>query len=101
MGIRFAFLVSTIVSFSFFAQAAEIPPICYSKAEKLISQYVESGYYDKDGLRAYECAWAKNGKAILCAVSASKGGGNATDSFRVVFNENCGKTYRMEMTGEE
>lgn len=73
---------------------------CYWNAQTFVS--LQSGRdYDQDGLHAYSCFLAPNKKAVICDVSASKGDGAATDTYRVVMNLTCTKAYRVELTGEE
>ena len=89
------------ISMSFAANASEIGKSCYARAEKATERFAEPGYYDHDGFTAYNCESAPNGAAVLCEVSASKGKGAATDTFRVVLSRDCSRTYRVELIGEE
>ncbi|MFS4457849.1 hypothetical protein [Bdellovibrio sp. HCB2-146] len=81
---------------------AQANTVCEAKAEAAVAKFVaEADYYDKDGFDAIECVLAPNKKAILCDVAANKGDGAATDSYLVVLNESCTRTYRVQLTGEE
>lgn len=94
-------LITLALLISNFAQAAELASACYLKAEVAVEKNAEENYYDQDGFYAYECLLAPNNKAVVCEVSASKGDGAANDTFRVVLNSSCTKTYRVELIGEE
>jgi hypothetical protein len=82
------------------ALAEEISSLCYRNAAKFAEE-AATGNYDEDGFYAYECFLAPNRAAVICDVSASKGEGDATDTYRVVMNKSCRKAFRVEMTGEE
>lgn len=92
----------TLSSLTTFAHAA--PKKCYSTAEKSVEKYaIAEGYdyYDMNGFDAHECSLATNGAAIVCEVLAAKGDGAAYDTYRVVLNKTCSKTFRVELIGEE
>lgn len=93
------FLLSTMAAQSVFAE--EIPNVCYNRAEKSVGKVSEDGQYDDDGISARDCGYARNGRAVICEVSASKGDGAATDIYRVVLNKQCSKTFRVELISEE
>ncbi len=78
-----------------------VTPKCYAQAAKFAEDQAEHGYYDKDGFEAHQCEMAPNKKAVICEVSASKGDGAATDTYRVVLNASCSKAHRVELIGEE
>jgi hypothetical protein len=84
-----------------FAKTSEISTKCYLKAEAAIEKFAQPGYYDEDGFQAFNCELASNQKAVICDVGALKGGGEASDTFRVVLSASCDKVYRVELTGEE
>lgn len=94
---KIALLLST---FPLFASADIGKTLCEAKAEKAV-QNNGNGGYDKDGFYAYNCGYAPNKAAVICEVSASKGDGAATDTYRVVLNKSCTRVYRVELTGEE
>lgn len=98
LAVSIVFLSSLSVSAS--ASAAEIAKQCYWNAQSFVALQAERNY-DEDGFHAYNCSLAPNKKAVICEVSASKGDGAATDTYRVVMNLSCSKAYRVEMTGEE
>ncbi len=78
-----------------------VPPTCYREAAKFAEQQAEYDYYDKDGFESHRCELAANKKAVICEVSAAKGDGAATDTYRVVLNASCSKAHRVELIGEE
>lgn len=90
-----------LISAPAFAKAGEISTQCYLKAETAVEQFAQPGYYDEDGFQAFNCELASNQKAMICDVGALKGGGEASDTFRVVLSAACDKIYRVELTGEE
>ncbi len=92
------FLTSSIFLNS--AIAEEVSKQCYSKAASAVEEFADGGY-DEDGFWAYDCQLADNKKAVVCDVGASKGNGDATDTYRVVLNKSCNKVFRVELTGEE
>ncbi len=100
LAVSIVFLSSLSVSSSASASAGEIAKQCYWNAQNFVSLQAERTY-DEDGFHAYGCFIAPNKKAVICEVSASKGDGAATDTYRVVMNLSCSKAYRVEMTGEE
>lgn len=83
------------------AHADEPSLKCAKKAEQAVDRFVEKDYYDKDGFETYDCIVAKNNKAMICEVIAAKGDGAASDTYRVVLNLDCSRTYRVELIGEE
>ena len=92
--------VSILLGSTLSASASEVAKVCFGSAQKFVAAQAERNY-DEDGFNAYECFVAPNKKAVICDVSASKGDGAATDTYRVVMNLSCSKAYRVEMTGEE
>lgn len=99
MKLVLALLVMGISSLTIAAQAKTV---CEAKAEAAVAKFVQDkDYYDKNGFYTFECLLAPNHKAVLCNVAADKGEGAATDSYLVVLNESCTKTYRVQLTGEE
>lgn len=82
------------------AAEGKVAAVCYKNAAKFAEEQATGGY-DRDGFWAYECSVAENKKAVICDVGASKGGGDATDTYRVVMNRSCSKAFRVELTGEE
>lgn len=74
---------------------------CYRNAARAVSRFVEPNYYDKDGIETMKCAVSPCGSAVVCDVMASKGDGAATDTFMVVLDSSCTKSFRVELTGEE
>lgn len=81
--------------------ASEVPSVCFKKAAKAVENNTEKGYYDHNGFNAYECVLAPNKAVVICEVSASKGKGEASDTYRVVLSKTCLKAFRVELTGEE
>ena len=94
-------LFAMFISASAFAKTGKISTKCYAKAETAVEKFAEPGYYDEDGFQAFNCGLAPNQKAMICEVGAMKGGGEASDTFRVVMSTSCNKVYRVELTGEE
>lgn len=87
---------------SFATDASEISKACFSKAVSAVEKHVaEDNYYDEDGMETQACAVASNNAAVICEVTAYKGEGEASDTFRVVLNRKCTRTFRVEMTAEE
>lgn len=76
------------------AQAFAVPNKCYSKSATAVR-------YSGEEAEAHECAFAPNGKVVICEVAAYKGGGDAVDTWRVVLNKTCTKVLRTELIGEE
>lgn len=100
---RTLILVGLIVSQISYAETT--PERCARTAEKAVKESVAmsvlSGRYDEDGIFAGDCNVAKNQKAMLCEVGAMKGDGAASDTYLVVMDLKCRKTFRVEMIGEE
>ena len=95
-------LVFLMMGIASLTMAAQAKTVCESKAEAAVAKFVEDkDYYDQDGFDAFECVLAPNKKVVLCDVAAGKGDGAATDSYLVVLNESCTRTYRVQLTGEE
>lgn len=94
-------LMTLLFTSSGVASAAQVTPACYSKASASVENFVEKDYYDENGFFAFECVVAENNKVVICGVGASKGEGAATDTYRVVLNNSCTKSFRVEMIGEE
>ncbi len=87
---------------SFALASSNVPSICYKNAEKFTEQSARNyREYDESGFWAYSCFIASNKKAVICDVSASKGDGDATDTYRTVLNRSCTKAFRVELVGEE
>jgi hypothetical protein len=83
-------------------QAFAVPETCASKAEKAVrtdSEY--SDRYENEEVIAFSCKLAPNGAVVLCEVAASKGGGDASDEYRVVMNKTCSKVLHIDLIGEE
>lgn len=97
--------ISTLILLSAFSlkadEGATAPKSCNKKAAKAVAEKVEKRKYDQDGLDAYECLLSPNGLVVVCGVSASKGSGDAIDSYQVVLDKTCTAIYRVELTGEE
>ena len=98
---KYFILMFAIVGVTNGAHAEGIHRACYSRAEKATERFAEPDHYDANGFTAFHCDLAPNGQAVICDVSASKGNGAATDTYRVVLSRSCTKTYRVELTGEE
>lgn len=81
--------------------AGQAKSICHLKAEQSVASSVENNYYDENGFETIGCDQAANQSAVICDVAASKGDGAAMDTYRVVLNLACTKTFRVELTGEE
>ncbi len=94
-------VIFPLLLFSTITNADELDPKCKAKAEKAVARFVEEEKYDENGFETYDCILAKNNKAMICEVNASKGDGAANDTYRVVLNLNCDRTYRVELIGEE
>ena len=88
-------------TFVFLSASVQAQTLCHSKAEKAVTRFAESSHYDKNGFEAYACEQASNKAAVICEVSASKGDGAASDTYRVVLNTNCSYVFRVELIGEE
>ncbi len=83
--------------------ASSIKKSCYARAADFAERDHGKGrkYYDADGFDAFKCEIAQNNKVVICEVGASKGGGEAHDTYRVVMNRDCWKSHRVELIGEE
>lgn len=57
--------------------------------------------YDRDGIEAYKCELAANRAAVICEVSAAKGDGAASDTYRTILTKSCTKVLRVELLFEE
>ena len=95
------FVIALMLVFSVVAKADPISKKCYAKAETAVAETVVKSYYDKDGFDAYMCEVAENQKVIICEVTAMKGKGKATDTYRVVLNKSCTVDFRVDLIGEE
>ena len=95
------FLIFPIFVFSFASYANEASRKCYPVAEAAVKKQAKKGYYDKNGIEAYNCEYAENGMVVLCDVSASKGQGAATDTYSVVLDVSCDYAMRVDLVGEE
>lgn len=94
-------LIAGVLSFSDVSSAAGVRKNCFSTAESAVKQQSSSSKYDVDGFNAYQCSVSADNTQVLCEVSASKGDGEATDTFRVVLKKSCSKVLMVEMIGEE
>lgn len=83
------------------AFASEVPTTCFKKAAKAVEDSTERGYYDHNGFNTNDCFFAPNKSVVICEVSASKGKGDASDTYRVILSKTCSKAFRVELTGEE
>lgn len=88
-----------LLSFSSFAEE-RIPQSCYGKAESAVERRF-SYRYDAEGFEAYDCQKNSTGKVVNCEVSASKGDGAATDTYRVTMDLTCSRVFRVDLIGEE
>lgn len=86
--------------FSNSVMAKEISKQCYDQAASAAEELANGGY-DENGFWAFDCRLADNKKVVVCDVGASKGNGDATDTYRVVLNKSCTHVFRVELTGEE
>lgn len=98
----YGILLSSVVMLSSAAPAiAAVSKTCYAKSEKAVEKFAKPGYYDEEGFQAFSCVAAPKNKVIVCDVGAMKGDGEASDTFRVILSEDCKRSYRVELTGEE
>lgn len=82
------------------SNAAPIPAYCEENAASSVESKF-SDDYDREGFEGYKCEKSPRGKAVVCEVAASKGDGAAIDTYRVILNASCSKTFRVELIGEE
>lgn len=92
-------MISSIIQTT--THADEVEPKCAKRAERAVSRFVKPGVYDKDGFEAYDCTLGANKRVMICEVVAAKGDGAAADTYRVVLNAECSRTFRVELIGEE
>ncbi|MFP5458888.1 MAG: hypothetical protein ACLGG7_09165 [Bacteriovoracia bacterium] len=80
---------------------ASVPESCFTKASSAVERSSFNDRYDVGGFETLDCERSLNRKVVLCEVSASKGDGAATDTFRVVLSESCSRVLRIDLIGEE
>jgi hypothetical protein len=97
----FALVIASLSVASIRATFAGIPRVCQAKAVRAVARFVPEGRYDEGGFSVYDCRVTSNRVAVACGVSASKGGGEAFDTYRVILNRDCERVYRVELIGEE
>ncbi len=95
-------LAAIVFSLTQVAFAQSFPKNCLKAAEKAVEKATKGQHYDKDGFSDNSsCLMASNKAVVVCEVYASKGGGDAYDTYRAVLNKTCTKTFRVELTGDE
>ena len=80
--------------------AETIPSACYVNAAGAVES-LHGDTYDREGFEAYDCEISPVGKAIVCDVAASKGNGDAIDTYQVVLSKSCAKVFKVTLIGEE
>lgn len=84
------------------AQAqASVPETCLASASAAVERSGFNDRYDVGGFETLGCERSLNRKVVLCEVSASKGDGAASDTFRVVLSASCSRVLRIDLIGEE
>lgn len=97
---KIIFLVGTFF-ISEIALSSPVPKGCYTSAEFATKSFAEKDRYDDGGFETIGCHWMPNGRVIGCKISASKGGGEAMDTYFAVFNSTCTQLFRIELASEE
>ncbi len=97
---KFYTLLLISVLFSKTSMALAIPKLCYTRSENAVESF-RPHFYDKKGIEADQCRISKDSQIVYCDVSAMKGEGAASDSYRVYLDRNCTKVLRLKLVGEE
>lgn len=84
-----------------FAAEAAVPAHCPRSASRLLEAAVGDLGYDRDGMHTFGCKFSPNRQVVLCDVSAYKGDGAASDTYRVVLAKTCDELVRLQLIGEE
>jgi hypothetical protein len=91
----------TIISLSQAAFSSEaLLSKCSSLAEIAVKREAKS-HDDRNGISAYKCELAPNRAVVICELSASKGNGAASDTYRAILNKSCTGVLRVDLIGEE
>lgn len=101
---RIIFFCCLTISSSVFAKGTDAYSACYPKATLAVAALAERDFqdqYDKDGFFGANCEAVKDSNIIVCTVGASKGNGDATDTYEVIFNEGCNGEGVAELKYEE
>jgi hypothetical protein len=94
-------LLIAILGLSNIANASpDLINACPAAAVEAAANFAGNGY-DADGFYGLDCFFAQNSAAVICSVAASKGNGDATDTYQVVLNKSCTRAYRVELKYEE
>ena len=93
-------LIGILVLSSLAVSASDLLEKCAPVAEETVKAEAGEGY-DADGFSANDCQLAPNNAVVICEVSASKGDGEAIDTYRAVLNKSCTKVFRVDLISEE
>lgn len=94
------FLASVVFMSSFSYAASNMNPACVPLAEQVVKFHLAGKGYDRHGVHAEECTPSPVGDFVTCSVSATKGGGLASESFTVYLVEDCTRAVRRDLLGK-
>lgn len=97
--ILFTFVITILASSNLFA-SKDLLAKCGPRTEAYATAAV-GRKYDPNGIEAYKCEIAQNKAVVLCELLASKGDGDAHDTYRAVLNKSCTRVLRLDVIGIE